>query len=159
MNDRRQRIDSITAQVEVVQAAVADIVVPAHVPLTEADEPFWESVLAEKPKAEWTAHDLELAAMLAMGMRRLRDEEVKLATEDAVVSTAGGNLAANPRLRIVSDLHSRVMKYRQTLGIHSRGKNGEQRDVDKRRSQARESEHAATRVADEDDLIARPTAH
>ena len=159
MTDRRQRIDSITAQVDVMQAAVSEIEAPAHVPLTEEDGPFWQSVIAEKPKAEWTGHDLELAAMLAMAMRRLRDEEVKLSGEDAVVSTAGGNLAANPRLRIVSDLHARVMKYRQTLGIHNRGKNGEQRDVNKRRSQARESENAATRVADEDDLIARPTAH
>ncbi|MFS0736945.1 hypothetical protein ABC347_07835 [Sphingomonas sp. 1P06PA] len=159
MTKRRQRVDSVTAQVEVMQAAVVTIEAPAHVPLVEADQPFWCSILSEKTKAEWTGHDLELAAMLAIAMRRLRDEELALSGEDAVVTTTGGNLAANPRLRIVSDLHSRVMKYRQTLGIHNRGKNGEQRDVDKRRSQARVSEDAATRVADEDDLIARPTTH
>lgn len=154
MAGRRQRIDSITAQVEVMQAAVKELQLPEHVPLTDADLPFWRSVLAEKPKAEWTGHDLELGAMLAMGMRRLRDEEAKLAGEDAVVTTSGGNLAANPRLRIVADLHSRVMKYRQTLGIHNRGKNGEQRDVLKRREAALEVEHNNPL---DDELLARPS--
>lgn len=154
MTDRRQRIDSVTAQVEVMQAATKTLLVPEHVPLTEQDEPFWSSILAEKPKAEWTDHDLELAAMLAMAMRRLRDEETKLSGEDAVVSTAAGNLAANPRLRIVSDLHARVMKYRQTLGIHNRGKNGEPREANKRRALAHDIE--ASNPLD-DDLLARPT--
>src|SRR6478735_2775219 len=151
MTNRRQRIDSITAQVDVAQAAVIGLIAPAHVPLCEADLPFWDSVVGEKAKVEWTAHDLELAALLAMAMRRLRDEETKLASEDSVVTTTGGNLAANPRLRIVSDLHARVMKYRQTLGIHNRGKNGEQRDVSKRREQAKATENAASGVAEEDD--------
>lgn len=160
MAGKRQRIDSITEQVKVVQAAVVEIAAPEHVPLGDRDQPFWRSVLAEKPKVEWTDHDLELAALLAIAMRRLRDEEVALSREDAVVTTTGGNLAANPRLRIVSDLHARVMKYRQTLGIHNRGKNGEQREAQKRREQAKATEHAATGVAeDDDDLIARPTAH
>jgi hypothetical protein len=154
MTNRRQRIDSITAAVEVMQAATKELQPPLHVPLKGGDLPFWRSVLAEKPKSEWTAHDLELAALLAMAMGRLRDEEVKLSGEDAVVTTAGGNMASNPRLRIVADLHSRVMKYRQTLGIHNRGKNGEQRDVLKRRGQAFEVENDNPL---EDSLLARPS--
>jgi hypothetical protein len=156
----RQRIDSITAAVEVMQAAVQELTAPAHVPLGDADKPFWRSVTAEKPKAEWSAHDLEIAALLSISLRKLRDEEKTLDDEGAVIETTSGNMAANPRLRIVSDLHARAMKYRQSLGIHNRGKNGEQRDVDKRRAQARVIEDAANGTADDDDdLIARPTAH
>lgn len=159
MTDRKQRIDSITGQVEAMQAAVKELFPPAHVMLTDEDQPFWLSIIAEKAKVEWTAHDLELAALLTIAMRRLTQEEVKLASEDAVVTTTGGNLAANPRLRIVSDLHARVMKYRQTLGIHSRAKDGEARDAGRRRNQAKEAENAATGADEDDDLIARPTAH
>lgn len=154
MSNRRQRIDSATAQVSVMQAAISEITPPDSVPLSDCDLPFWVSIIAEKPKAEWTAHDLDLAALLAIAMRRLRDEEVALSGEDAVVTTTGGNLAANPRLRIVNDLHSRVMKYRQTLGVNNRAKNGEVRDVTKRRAQAFEVEHNNPL---DDDLLAKPT--
>lgn len=151
---KRQPINTATAAVEVMQKAAQSIEPPAHVPLTEADMPFWRNIIAEKAKSEWTQHDLELAALLALAMRRLWAEEVRLASEDAVVMSAGGNPTANPRLRIVADLHARAIKYRQSLGIHSRGKGGEARDVDKRRQIAKNIE--ADNPMD-DDLIARPT--
>lgn len=151
---KRQRIDSTTAAVEVMQKAAQELRPPAHVPLGKADLPFWTSIIAEKAKSEWSAHDLELAALLAGSLRRLRDEEKKLDSEDAVIETVNGNMAANPRLRIVADLHARAIKYRQSLGIHSRGKHGEARDVEKRREIARGIE--ADNPMD-DDLIARPT--
>lgn len=147
MTGRRQRIDSITAQVEVAQAAGRELHPPPHVPLTEMDEPFWCSVTAEKPKAEWTDHDLEIAALLSIAMRRLRDEDGLLEGEGSVLTSLGGNAKANPRLRIVADLHARVIKYRQTLGIHNRGKNGEPREVAKRREQAFGVEAGVSRAA------------
>lgn len=151
---RKQRVDSATAAVEIMQAAVIELRPPDHVPIAEADEPFWRSIIAEKPKSEWTGHDLEIAALLASSLRKLRDEEATLETEGSVLTTAGGNAAANPRLRIVADLHARAMKYRQTLGIHNRGKNGEQRDVEKRREAAKIYEDA---TVDTEALFASPT--
>jgi hypothetical protein len=150
---RKQRVDSITAQVAIMQAAVSEIAPPEHLSLTEKDLPFWRTVIAEKPKAEWTAHDLEIAALLAMSMRKLGEQEVELETEGPVYVTGGGNMAQNPRCRIVADLAARVVKYRQTLGIHNRAKQGEARDVAKRREQAFavESDNPLG-----DDLIARP---
>ena len=151
---KRQRIDSISAEVEVMKKSALELCPPDHVPLTEADYPFWRSILAEKAKSEWTGHDLEIAALLARAMRKLEKEEASLDSEDAVVTTVAGNLAANPRIRIILDLHARVIKYRQTLGIHSRGKDGEARDVAKRRDMARGIE--AGNPLD-DDLLARPS--
>lgn len=151
---RKQRIDSITAQVEVMQAATREVQPPEHLPLTDLDLPFWWSIVAEKPKAEWTGHDLEIAALLAMSMRRLGQQEVQMEIEGPVVTTSGGNMAQNPRARIVSDLAARIVKYRQTLGIHNRAKQGEARDVAKRRSQAFDVENDNPLG---DDLLARPT--
>lgn len=151
---RKQRIDSITAQVEVMQAATKELQPPEHLPLSAIDLPFWRSITAEKPKAEWSGHDLEVAALLAMSMRRLGQQEVELEVEGPVTSSAGGSPMQNPRCRVVKDLAARVMQYRQTLGIHNRGKNGEQRDVLKRREQAFGVE-ANNPLAD--DLLASPT--
>lgn len=133
---RKQRIDSIAAHVEVMKSAAKELAPPEHVPLTDADAPFWRSVIAEKPKSEWTDHDLEIAALLAMSMRKMGEQDALLDTEGPVVATSGGNMAQNPRCRVVADLHARVIKYRQTLGIHNRAKQGEVRDVAKRRQQA-----------------------
>lgn len=151
--NKRQRIDSAAAAVEVAQASFRDLRWPDHVPLANADEPFWRSVIAEKPKAEWTDHDLEIAALLAMSMRKLRSEDAKLEDEGSVAVSAGGSPMQNPRCRVVADLHARVIKYRQTLGIHNRGKNGEQRDVNKRREAAFGIEDGQA----SDDLLAAPT--
>lgn len=151
---RKQRIDSITAHVEVMQAATRDIAPPEHLPLGETDLPFWRSIIAEKPKVEWTGHDLEVAALLAMSMRRLGQQEVELEVEGPVTASGGGSPMQNPRCRVVKDLAARVMQYRQTLGIHNRAKQGEARDVAKRREQAFAVE-ADNPLANE--LLARPT--
>lgn len=151
---RKQRIDSITAQVAVMKAAAGEVVPPEHIPLKESDLPFWRSVIAEKPKSEWTEHDREIAALLAISMRKMGEQDVLLDTEGPVVTTSGGNMAQNPRCRVVADLHARVIKYRQTLGIHNRAKAGEARDVAKRREQAFAVERDNPM---EDDLLARPS--
>lgn len=148
---RKQRIDSNTAAVKVMQSATLELQPPAHVPLAERDLPFWRNVIAEKAKAEWSAHDLEIAALLARALSRLEMEETRLDSEDTVLANAGGTPMQNPRLRVVADLHARAIKYRQTLGIHNRGKNGEKRDTDKRTAQALGIE---TDLGDE--LLARP---
>ena len=151
---RKQRVDSITAQVGIMQAALSELSPPEHVPLTEKCLPFWRSIIAEKPKSEWTGHDLEIAALLAMSLRKMGEQDALLDGEGPVIVTAGGNPAQNPRCRVVADLHARVIKYRQTLGIHNRGKAGEQRDVVKRREQAMGVERDNPLG---DDLLARPS--
>lgn len=150
---RKQRVDSNAAAVEIMRQSAKDLYPPEHVPLAEADLPFWLNIVAEKAKADWTAHDLEIAALLARAMRRLEREEQVLDGEDTVMHNAGGTPMQNPRIRVIADLHARAIKYRQTLGIHNRGKNGEKRDVDKRTAQAKEIEAGFS----DDDLIARPS--
>ena len=151
---RKQRIDSITASVEVMKKATVVLQPPAHLPLSETEMPFWNNIIAEKAKSEWTGHDLDIAAMLASSLAQLAEVSKWLAGEGSVLATAGGNPTANPRLRIISDAHARAMKYRQTLGIHSRGKEGEKRDADKRRTIAKGIE--GNNPLD-DDLLASPT--
>lgn len=154
MAKRTQRIDSATAAVAVMLKATSEICPPAHITMTQADMPFWLSVLAEKAKSEWTAHDLELAALLAKSLRQMEEEDGLLDAEGTVLSTVSGNPTANPRVRIIADLHSRIIKYRQTLGIHARGKGGEARDVEKRRLLAKDIENNNPL---DDDLLARPS--
>ena len=150
---KRERADAAAAQVRVMAAAAKPIEPPSNVPLTEQDMPFFASVLAEFARSEWTAHQLELAAMLARKMRLLRDELESLEAEGFVLRDEGRAAAQNPRLGGVRMLDTSIMATRRTLQLHARATQGEARDVAKRRDMAKGLE--ADNPLD-DDLLARP---
>ena len=148
---RRQRVDSIAAAKVIAAASVKTIEPPAHITLADADRPFWESVIAEFPKADWTAHQLEVAAQLAKAMTRLEREGNALDVEGYVIEGR-----ANPRHGVVRDLTNSIMSLRRNLQLHARAQGGEARDVAKRKAQAKAVESNLNAGAD-DDFIARPT--
>ena len=65
---KRDPITSPTSAIRIMQGANREIAPPGHVRLQDEDWPFWHSVLAEFARAEWTDHQLELAAFLARDM-------------------------------------------------------------------------------------------
>ncbi|BCI69999.1 hypothetical protein SPKIRA_08290 [Sphingomonas paucimobilis] len=149
---RRQRIDSAAGVVATMAAAARDLSPPAHLRIRKGDLPFWDAVIAEKPKSEWTDSDLAVAANL---VRAMADAE-RVAGYSVV---GGGNINGEKLLETidVSDkLARRIVTLRRALGLDNRAKNGEQRDVNRRREHATEIE-AVSRALDDDDLIARPT--
>ena len=145
---RRQRVDSIAAAKVIAASVGREIAPPAHIRMANGDWPFWQSVVAEFPKADWTAHQLEVAAQLAKAMARLERESNLLDDEGTI--TADGRIS--PRHAIVRDNTNSVMSLRRNLSLHARAQGGEARDVAKRKTQAKAVEAGAS-VAD--DLIAR----
>lgn len=158
---RKQRIDTTAAAIKVMQGAAREIVPPAHVPLDDCDWPFWENVVAEFARTEWSEHQLELAAFLAKDMADAERNRRELRTEGEVIKSDGGSPKANPRTNVLVAIGNRILATRRSLSLHARARGGEARDVGKRRDAAKGLENAAAGQADEeeDDLIARPTAH
>lgn len=148
---RRKRIDSVDAAIEVAQRSGEQITPPSNVPLKSEDLPFFASVIDEFARAEWTAHQLELAAMLARKMRLLRDELETLEGEGFTLVTANGSPCQNPRLGGVRMLDTSIMSTRRSLQLHARAKGGEARDTANRRGIAKDHEADLG-----DDLLARP---
>lgn len=150
---RRQRIDSAAGAVATMAAAARDLSPPEHLRIRKGDMPFWDSVISEKPKSEWTESDLIVAANLA---RAMADAE-RVAGYTVV---GGGNINQAKLLATieVSDkLARRIVTLRRALGLDNRAKNGEQRDVTKRRGHAEEIERGHNPMAnDGDSLLARP---
>lgn len=149
---RRQRSDSITRAAEVASASTGQICPPSNVALDDGDMAFFASVIAEFARVEWTAHQLELAAMLARTMADLEREQRCLRDEGAVVKTDKGTPVVNPRKTVVQMHASSILSFRRSLSLHARAQGGETRDIAKRRSQMKDYESDA----DEDDLLARP---
>jgi hypothetical protein len=151
---KRPPITSIAETVKVMAAAQKDLLPPVHVPLTEDDMPFWGNVIAEKPKLDWTAHELELAALLAQSMRQLVQQNKLLEDEGPVIYTVRGDAAQNPRLALIRDAHARLMKYRVSLGITVAAKGGNPKEREKRKELGKQIEAQA---AGPDPRFARPT--
>jgi hypothetical protein len=150
---RRARIDSTSAAVDVARASAQQITPPSNVPLKDCDLPFFASVIDEFARSEWTAHQLELAAMLARKMRLLRDELATLEAEGFSLAREGQAPCQNPRLGGVRMLDTSIMATRRTLQLHARARGGEARDVAQRRGAAKAIEAG---LDDGDDLLARP---
>lgn len=153
MSKRKARIDSTSEAVRVMAKAVSEIVPPSNVPLDAGDLPFFASVIAEFARSEWSAHQLELAAMLARTMADLNREQVALRIEGSVMSTEKGTPVVNPRKTVVQMHASSILSFRRSLSLHARARDGEGRDVAKRRATAKGIE--ADNPLD-DELLARP---
>jgi len=151
---RKLRIDSTAEAVRVAQAAARPIEPPSNVPLDAGDLPFFASVLAEFARSEWTAHQLELAAMLAWDMADREKAQRMLRLESEVVTTPKGHLAVNPLRTVVQTLAGSINAGRRSLSLHARAQEGEARDVAKRRGGAKGIEADVDGAGD--DLLARP---
>lgn len=150
---RKAPISSASEAVAVMQSAQRQIMPPSTVPLEECDLQFFANVLEEFARSEWTAHQLELAAMLARTMADLNLEQQKLRTEGSVVFTEKGTPVVNPRKTVIQMHASTILSYRRSLGLHARAQEGEARDIGKRREKTKGIE-AGFDV--QDDLLARP---
>jgi len=154
---RKPRSDSVSNAIRIMQGAKREIAPPTHIPLQDIDWPFWESVVAEFARADWTEHALELAAMLARTMaeaeenqRLMREEGViierdTLNKEGQVIRTV---TIENPRARVCQSLMGQILALRRSLALHAKAKSGSNADAGKQRGANKRTEQAA---ANEDD--------
>lgn len=169
---RRQRSDGVAAAVEIAQAATRVYEPPAHVRFLKRDWPFWDSIINEFAKVEWTDHTLELAALMTRAISDLEMEQEMMRREGSIlerfqmVPVTGGKEGElekvvtgtyiNPRKQII-DMHSKnILAWRRSLSLHARVKNGEPREQGKRRGAAKEMESKINDLGDKMSLIARP---
>lgn len=149
---RKPRIDTAAGVIDVTRASQAEIHPPSNVPLEDRDLSFFASVIAEFARSEWTAHQLELAAMLARTMADLESDQRLMRKEGPIMATEKGTPVVNPRKTVIQMNASIILSYRRSLSLHARAQGGEARDVGKRRDAAMEIEAGDGG----DDLLARP---
>ena len=138
---RKPRSDSIAEAVRIAQGAHRELMPPSHVPLDDMDWPYWHNVVAEFARAEWTEHQLELAAMLARTMANLEQEQRTLRAEGYVAESQRGTPVVNPRSIAVKSLTGDILSLRRSLALHARAKAGDNRDAAKQRDAARSIEY------------------
>lgn len=149
---KRSPITSPSEAVRIMQGVTQELQPPSHVPMEDMDWPFWHNVVAEFARAEWTEHQLELAAMLARTLANLEQEQRTLRREGFIAVRENGTTVENPRARAVKSLTGDILSLRRSLALHARAKSGDSRTDTKRREVAKGLEAELG-----DDLIARPT--
>lgn len=148
---RKARIDSASEAVRIMAGSAREIMPPAHVPLDDMDWPYWHNVVGEFARAEWTEHQLEIAAMLARTLANLEQEQRTLRAEGFISVRENGTTVENPRARAVKSLTGDILSLRRSLALHARARSGDNRDAAKQRDQGRAIEEDLS-----DDLLARP---
>lgn len=144
---RKQRIDSATAAVKVMQGAVGgDLMPPEHVGLNPKALPFWRAIVHGRAREEWEGTPSLMATAASLAWTQWQASELRAAIESHPLPDA-------KMVQRVSDLQRLEMGYLRVLQQHGRAAQGEARDVKKRR------EVAAGVAADnplEDGLLATP---
>ena len=138
---RKARTDSISEAVRIIANADRELTPPSHVPLDEMDWPYWHNVVAEFARADWTEHQLELAAMLARTMANLEQEQRLLRAEGYVSSSLKGTPVVNPRSLAVKGMTSDILSLRRSLALHARARSGDNRDAAAQRDAGKELEY------------------
>ncbi|EAM9431552.1 terminase [Salmonella enterica] len=156
MAGKRKRSDSVSAEIQSIQNAVADTIEPPrHAGLEKKAEPFWHDNIRSKSLDSWTPSDLLAAVELAnnqLEITLLRKELRKLERVRGEGRSEG----------LIKDLRDKIMALQRTtlaqrrdLQIHSHATNGESRDQRKRNQNDAKARKIMNDLQD-DDLLASP---
>jgi hypothetical protein len=152
----KQRIDSHAAAVKIAQGATKQIQPPSHVPLDDCDWPFFESVIEEFARSEWTEHAVEIAAMMARTMATLEQEQRTLRNEGLIAVRENGTTVENPRARVCKSLAGDILSFRRSLALHARARNGgDNRNAGTRKEQGKAIEGG---VSSDSEIFPSPVA-
>lgn len=144
---RKQRIDSATAAVKVMQGAASDeLLPPLHTKLNDDALPFWREIIRGRAREEWQRAPALMATAASLAWTQWQVSKLRADIEAKDMPDA-------KMVQRVSDLQRLEMGYLRVLQQHGRAVQGEARDVAKRRD-------IANAIAQDnpldDGLIARP---
>lgn len=152
---KKARIDSIDEHVRIVQAAKKEIKPPDNMTTNEKVTVFFNDIISEKPKSEWSKHEISLAHMLARMMYELDFNQERMLIEGTLIKNARGGLPKmNPRRRLVTDYIDKIATLRRSLGIYASANGSEKFQIFKRNFLGKGIEQQV--LSNQDDLIAYP---
>jgi len=156
---RKQRSDSAKAAIDAAVAVTQPpLRPPANVRLRDGDEPFWDSIIKSRARAEWVSEaDLIVAAQLARCMADIEAEQIVIETEGSVIDNARGTAVMNPRHAILEQLARRQMAFMKCLSMTGVIRVGDKRGLAGARAAeagARQARSTVTTEGDGEDLLA-----
>ena len=78
---------------------------------------FFDNVVNEFQREKWTAHQLEVAALMARAMSDLQRDQALLRAEGTVLANDRGQPIVNPRRAVVTSGMAGILALRRTLQL------------------------------------------
>jgi hypothetical protein len=146
---RRPRTDSIEQTIKLMEDVVkGPPEPPAHVKLRPWDMPFWDAIIRQRARDDWTEVDLVVAAQLARTQADIETESALLETEGTIGTGGQKQDVVSPRLSVVGLLCKREMALLRTLRL---GGVGNAANAAERRRLERQAESLAAESVDSED--------
>jgi hypothetical protein len=136
---------------ETKAAAFTPILPPASVPLEKADLPFFHAIIDEFTRAEWSDHQLQVAAMLARIMHEMVLDQIRLREEGPVTISARGLPMPNPLKTSIQQGASTIISLRRTLSLQANS-HADSRTLTRERAARKNIEGTLVEDAEEEDL-------
>ncbi|MDE9536321.1 terminase [Xenorhabdus bovienii] len=156
MAEKRDRSDSVSAEIQAMKNAAADTIEPpTHAGLEKKAEPFWHDNIRSKALDSWTPSDLLAAVELANNQLEITLLRKELRKKERVQGEGRDEDVIKTLRKQIVEWQRTILAQRRDLQIHSHATNGESRDQRKRN----QNDTEARRVRDEmqgDDLLASP---
>ena len=150
-----KRIDSAAEKAKIVSAAATKIEAPANMVLDELAQEFFEQIIEEQAKAQWSKHSISLAADMAQSMSLVQKLKAEVESEGYLITNyteRGSTTVKNPLLGEITKHQASIVAMRRSLALHARAQLGDNRQAGKQRAYAKELEEQAQQET-EDDLI------
>ena len=146
---KKQRSDSVTADIAAFSAAGQDIAPPQ--PLSDDDMKHWRQIVKARAKDDWTEIDLMHAWNLARIMGYIDQSHDDIA--------ANGMTLTSERGTPMEKLSRLAMTYSTKLHIHAEATVGRSADSSKRATKQRQAEAVKSSLQENElgDFIAQPT--
>jgi hypothetical protein len=149
---RKARSDSVDAAVKAaIAAALPPIEAPAHLKITDSAMPFFQDLLKEKCREEWTDAQLANAAMAARLCAQIEKDQIQLSLEESLVDYGFG-LTENKLVKLIAKSIASKLALERAMGINPTAKTPV-RDLNKKRGTEKTARRLAQEVAAEDDSL------
>lgn len=140
----RKRSDSLNGELDAMQNALAGgIEPPSHVRLRDRDRPFWDAIIASRPRDKWDDCDLENAANLARTKADIERIQEDIEAEGDTLVNERGTVVLNPKHSLLETLTRRCIAMSKQLHVHPEAKEGRSRDQGNKLQKQREAEATA----------------
>jgi hypothetical protein len=151
--NRKPRSDSVQEHLRIAAGAGRVIEPPENIYLDDEEMFFFDRIINEHARADWTPHMVDIASLLARQMHSLNRNSRKFSQEGELMKDAKGAIVANPRKKMIEDSMNSIISARRSLGLHARAAMGEARDIAKRSAASKAVENS---VESDDFLLAKP---
>lgn len=90
---------------------------PSGSTLLPCDIPYWDAIVATRPRSEWPKHDLQVAVLAAKAMANVADLQTKMEAAGCFKKSSRGDIQVSPVMVALDSATRRMLSLKRSLGL------------------------------------------